>query len=53
VFAERWTPLVLRELGAGVEHFNELVRGCRGISPSVLGERLEALAQRRRDRTPT
>lgn len=43
IFAERWTPLILRELASGEDHFNALVRGCRGISPSVLGERLRAL----------
>jgi len=43
VFAERWTPLILRELANGEDHFNSLARGCRGISPGVLGKRLRAL----------
>jgi DNA-binding HxlR family transcriptional regulator len=28
VFAERWTPLILRELLAGSHRFSELQRGC-------------------------
>ena len=27
VFAERWTPIILRELFAGSQHFNEIRRG--------------------------
>jgi DNA-binding HxlR family transcriptional regulator len=29
VFAERWTPLILRELLRGSTTFNDLRRGCR------------------------
>jgi hypothetical protein len=31
VFAERWTPLILRELLAGSHRFSELQRGLPGI----------------------
>jgi DNA-binding HxlR family transcriptional regulator len=27
IFAERWTPMILRELIAGSEHFNDIHRG--------------------------
>jgi DNA-binding HxlR family transcriptional regulator len=41
VFAERWTPLILRELLAGSHRFSELQRGLPGIpapcSPSGWG----------------
>jgi len=43
VFAERWTPLIIRELGAGSRHFNDLERGLPGISRSLLSSRLRAL----------
>jgi DNA-binding HxlR family transcriptional regulator len=31
VFAERWTPLILRELLAGSHRFSELQRGLPGV----------------------
>ena len=43
IFAERWTPLILREIVAGRHHFNEILKGLHRISPSVLGERLGRL----------
>lgn len=43
VFAERWTPLVLREISAGHHHFNEILKGLHHASPSVLGQRLRSL----------
>lgn len=43
LFAERWTPLVLRELLAGSTHFNELQRGVPLMSPSLLSKRLKTL----------
>lgn len=43
IFAERWTPLVLREVIAGRHHFNEILKGLHSISPSVLGDRLRRL----------
>lgn len=43
VFAERWTPLILRELLAGAESFNELHRGIPLISRPLLARRLREL----------
>ena len=43
IFADRWTPLIVRELLAGVERFNDLERGLPGISRSVLAQRLRTL----------
>jgi DNA-binding HxlR family transcriptional regulator len=42
-FAERWTPLILRELLAGKHRFTELQQGTGGISQSLLVQRLETL----------
>lgn len=43
VFCERWTPLILRELGSGVTRFSELDRGVPLMSRSMLSRRLQAL----------
>ena len=43
VLSERWTILILRELGAGSESFNDLRRGLPLISPSLLSSRLKSL----------
>jgi len=43
VFAERWTPLILRELLAGSEHFNEIHRGVPLMSRALLARRLRQL----------
>lgn len=43
VFAERWTPLILRELLLGRHRFNELQQGVGGISQSLLVQRLHTL----------
>ncbi len=43
LFAERWTPLIVRELLRGGSHFNELRRGLPRISRSLLAERLVTL----------
>lgn len=45
VFAERWTPLILRELLVGKHRFNELHQGVGGISQSLLAQRLRTLEQ--------
>jgi DNA-binding HxlR family transcriptional regulator len=42
---ERWTLLVVRELLAGSQHFNELRRGVPRISPAVLSKRLRTLVR--------
>jgi DNA-binding HxlR family transcriptional regulator len=43
LFAERWTPLIVRELLRGPAHFNELRRGMPRISRSLLADRLASL----------
>lgn len=43
VLGERWTNLVVRELGAGSETFNDLRRGLPLMSPSLLSARLKSL----------
>lgn len=43
VFAERWTPLVLRELLCGSRRFNELQRGVPTMSRTLLAQRLREL----------
>jgi DNA-binding HxlR family transcriptional regulator len=43
VFAERWTPIILRELLSGSQHFNEIHRGMPLISRALLARRLRAL----------
>jgi DNA-binding HxlR family transcriptional regulator len=43
VFAERWTPLILRELLRGSTTFNDLHRGVPNMSRSLLSSRLKKL----------
>jgi DNA-binding HxlR family transcriptional regulator len=43
VFAQRWTPIILRELFAGSQHFNEIHRGVPVISRALLTQRLRSL----------
>src|SRR4029453_14274703 len=43
IVAERWTPLVLRELFCGSYRFNDLHRGVPLMSRSLLTQRLRAL----------
>ncbi len=43
ILGERWTNLVVRELGAGSETFNDLRRGLPLMSPSLLSARLKSL----------
>jgi DNA-binding HxlR family transcriptional regulator len=43
IVAERWTPLVLRELIAGSCRFNELRRGVPLMSSALLAQRLKGL----------
>ena len=43
IFAERWTPLVLRELIVGSRRFNELRRGLPLMSSALLSQRLKEL----------
>jgi len=43
IFAERWTPLILRELLLDSHRFNELEQGLPGIPRSLLVKRLRTL----------
>lgn len=43
IFAERWTPLILRELLVGERGFSDLHRGVPRISRNLLTQRLESL----------
>ena len=43
IFAERWTPLILRELLAGGRRFSDIQRGVPRISRNLLVQRLQAL----------
>lgn len=56
IFAERWTPIILRSLFMGADRFNELLRGAPLISRSLLAKRLRELERVgvvRRTRLPT
>ncbi len=43
VFAERWTPLIIRELFIGSERFSDIHRGVPLMSRSLLSKRLQEL----------
>lgn len=43
ILGQRWTNLIIRELGAGSEAFNDLRKGLPLISPSLLSSRLKSL----------
>jgi DNA-binding HxlR family transcriptional regulator len=45
VFAERWTPLILRELLYGAHRFGEIKRGLPNISRNLLTQRLGQLTR--------
>lgn len=45
VLAERWTPLVIRELLEGGRRFNEIQRGVPLMSSTLLSKRLRSLEQ--------
>ena len=45
ILADRWTPLIMRELILGSHRFNEIERGLPGISRSLLASRLRDLQQ--------
>ena len=46
VLADRWTPLILRELFLGNVRFNDIARGLPGISRSLLVQRLRHLERK-------
>jgi DNA-binding HxlR family transcriptional regulator len=43
LFAERWTPILIRNLLAGCRTFSELQQGAPGISRALLAQRLDLL----------
>ena len=43
IFAERWTPLIIRNLYLGCSGFSEILEGAPGLSRSLLSQRLEQL----------
>lgn len=46
VLADRWTPLIMRELVLGSTRFNDIERGLPGISRSLLAQRLRHLERK-------
>ncbi|WP_247456876.1 helix-turn-helix domain-containing protein [Bradyrhizobium sp. 166] len=45
ILADRWTVLIVRELLADVNHFNELERGLPHMSRTLLAGRLRRLSK--------
>jgi DNA-binding HxlR family transcriptional regulator len=43
IFAQRWTPIIIRNLHLGCAHFGEILDGAPGLPRSVLAERLRSL----------
>lgn len=43
IFAERWTPIIVRNLMLGCERFGEILEGAPGLSRSLLSQRLRSL----------
>jgi DNA-binding HxlR family transcriptional regulator len=43
ILAERWTPLIVRNLHLGCDTFSELHRGCPRMSGTLLAQRLRSL----------
>lgn len=43
ILAERWTPIILRDILNGVETFTELANGAPGLSRALLSSRLRQL----------
>jgi DNA-binding HxlR family transcriptional regulator len=43
IFAERWTPLIIRNLHMGCATFGEILQGAPGLSRTVLAQRLRQL----------
>jgi len=43
IFAERWTPLIIRNLYLGCGSFSRILEGAPGLSRSLLSQRLEQL----------
>ena len=43
IFAERWTPLIVRNLYLGCDTFGEILKGAPGLSRTLLTQRLKQL----------
>jgi DNA-binding HxlR family transcriptional regulator len=43
IFAERWTPLIIRNLYLGCGSFSEILEGAPGLSRTLLSQRLKQL----------
>jgi DNA-binding HxlR family transcriptional regulator len=43
IFAERWTPLIIRNLHVGCGNFGEILEGAPGLSRTLLAQRLRLL----------
>jgi DNA-binding HxlR family transcriptional regulator len=43
VFAERWTPIIIRNVHLGCHHFGEILDGAPGLPRSILSQRLHSL----------
>jgi DNA-binding HxlR family transcriptional regulator len=43
IFAERWTPLIIRNLHLGCGSFSEILAGAPGLSRTLLSQRLKQL----------
>ena len=43
IFAERWTPLIIRNLYLGCGNFGEILEGAPGLSRTLLSQRLHQL----------
>ena len=43
IFAERWTPLIIRNLYLGCASFSEILEGAPGLSRTLLSQRLKQL----------
>ncbi len=43
IFAERWTPLIIRNLYLGCGKFSEILEGAPGLSRTLLSQRLKQL----------
>ena len=41
IFAERWTPLIIRNLYLGCGSFSEILEGAPGLSRTLLAQRLK------------
>ncbi len=43
IFAQRWTPIIIRNLRLGCAHFGDILDGAPGLPRSVLSQRLRTL----------